>query len=316
MAKIVYLLCLIVLNNAVNQEPVTPTDALNFALGFIQGVETDPSAESQCATDLSNLVTGTDTLVNDVLAVLEGGQGAVFKLVTDLQNAKQLYEPVLGDCNFSGLEAQIQLLLSPKGYNILMANYFKNMQVVSVNIPYVEDCTSDYSQCGVSAGIIFKSLVGWSLNSQHGSVDSYNVDPHSYIDFYQGFVAGLEANPNEPSACANDLNLLLTNSDTLIADIEKALLQEKGAIVKLINDYNSFVSEIPNFSQDCNFASLYAQVQQLLGPDGFSILFQAYMKNNAAVSQDVDTISVCNEDLYACGSSLGDLVKIFIGWSI
>ncbi|OMJ72214.1 hypothetical protein SteCoe_29389 [Stentor coeruleus] len=315
MAKIAYLLCLIVLINAIKQEPVTPADALAFTLGFIQGVETDPSAQSQCATDLSTLVTGTDTLVNDVLAVLEGGQGAIFKLVTDLQNAKTLYEPVFTDCNFSGLEAQIQVLLSPKGYNVLMSNYFKNMQVISTNIPYVEDCTSDYSQCGQSAGIIFKSLVGWSLNSQHETV-AYITDPHSYISFLQGLIVGLEANPNESSACASDITLILTNSDTLIADIENALLQKQGAIVKLITDYNNFVSEIPNFSEDCNFASLVAQVQQLLGPNGFNILFQAYMKNNAMVTQDVDTISVCDQDLYACGSALGDLIKIFVQWSI
>ncbi|MBL2468570.1 hypothetical protein ELJ42_29675, partial [Klebsiella pneumoniae] len=138
------------------------------------------------------------------------------------------------------------------------------------------------------------------------------IDPHSYIDFYQGFVAGLEVDPNEPSVCASDLSLILTNIDTLIVDIEKVLVQEQGAIVKLINDYNNFISEIPNFSQDCNFASLVAQVQQLLGPNGFNILFQAYMKNNAAITQDINTVAVCDEDLYACGSSFGDLVKIFV----
>ena len=104
MAKIAFLLCALVLINGKPSLPQSPADAVAFIQGFLQGIEANSAAPSQCATDLSTVISGSSQLMADILALADGNQGAFTQLVLDLQKSSKVIDPVKTDCNFHGFE--------------------------------------------------------------------------------------------------------------------------------------------------------------------------------------------------------------------
>lgn len=313
MVKAVVLLCVLAFANARYNLGSTSEEVLAFSKGFVQGVEANPAVPSQCGKDLAIALETSSTLVADIKDVLDGVQGAFTKLVVDFQSSSQNFAPIESDCNFSALEIQLKNLLSPNGVNTLFTNYFRNIQAISESVQELDDCSSDYFTCGQSAGTVFRLLVGWTLNgSLH--LEYSGITTSDYVQMIKGIVKGLEA--GQATQCSADLNVLITNSDDLVTDIENIINGVSGSIVKFVNDFDSYTREFPDLYTLCNLEGLVNEIANLMGPNGFMQVFTKYMQNQETITGDLAMVKDCASDYYMCGESLGEVVTLLLGWSI
>jgi hypothetical protein len=315
MAKVMFLLCALALINA-STLTVASQDALAWATGFITGVEANPAAPTQCATDLIQAITEADTLLNDISSLLEGKTGAFTQLVLDLQQAKPGFDPLFAQCNFSELEKQLSILLSIQGVDFVIKNYFNNIKLISESIENYQEC-SDYNTCGLYAGQIVHYILDWSLAVTEVKSETFSSSSQDALLLLHGLLTGLQANPTASSECFTSLSNVLTNSDTLLVDVEDILSGSYSSVMKLLNDYKKFNNQLPTaLIEICNIDGLINEIQTLLGPNGSSIAMMNYFKNKSAINADISSLTDCTANFSLCGQSAGQIVRLITGWSI
>ena len=316
MAKFAYILCALSLSTASLTFGNTPQDVIAFSQGFLQGVETNPSAPSQCGQDLSTALSHSESIVLDLQGLISKTSGSFTNLVLDLEAGWNYVKPISTNCHFEPLIAQLKQLMSPDGARILFINYYKNIKVISENLQEVEECGSDYNACGNSSGEIFKLLVGWTLDGRLHSEAIYGDASTDYIQIVKGFVDGLQATPGAASICYKDANLLLGNLESFVVDLAEVFMGSSGSLMKLLNSYKALVKNVPDLNTECNVEVLFEQLADLMGPNGLVNLYKRYNINQETVNNDLAVVSVCADDFFACGQGLGNLVSLLVGWTI
>jgi len=296
---------------------LTPQDASAFFSGFFQGLSTDPSAQSACASDFHTLNADTSKLVQDVISLLKNKQGSLVNIVNDFQTVMQDANPLSADCEFPELFDALAKVLGPNGYSIIMRNYFKNIQVVSSTLQQLQTCGTDYESCGLYAGELFRYLVGYSLGDYVVRIPEsaiMGLKTSNYETLVLSILKGLQSDPSEDSQCVTDFSALTEKVDDIAQDIQNLIEGKNSAFVKLVTDLKSL--EIPNIVEECNIVGLVDQIEVLSGPNGFMTLWVNYAKNEAQLNKDLEVISVCDQDYSACGLAIGNAFQLLVGWSI
>lgn len=92
------------------------------------------------------------------------------------------------------------------------------------------------------------------------------------VDFFDGFIQGLEIDYSNVGICGNTLSTLIGDIDNTVTDIISYLDHEPGAFSKLIADSSTINSLVQILNQNCNISNLIRSISKILDEDGRSIL--------------------------------------------
>ena len=136
----------------------------NLLIGFIKGLQNDPSIDSQCVDDVSTFSVKAEKIGQDLEQIISGNTAAIFNLLNDLKAFQAEVPNFFEECNIVGLIDQIEVLSGPNGFFTIMNNYSKNQKAILADLAVTEKCEADFEACGVAIGDVVKRLVGWSIN--------------------------------------------------------------------------------------------------------------------------------------------------------
>ena len=131
--------------------------------------------------------------------------------------------------------------------------------------------------------------------------------------FFNGFVAGLEANPNSVGVCGNELFSLTKGLATLQQDLIAVLEMSQGGFNQIVKDFKDFEATVRSFSTNCNFANLIVGLNKFTTDVGRSEIITQYIKNVGKIDTLMNNVHQCENDLYLCGESLGEVLNILTG---
>jgi len=286
---------------------VTLRQASNFLSGFLTGIET-PGSNGACSSDVNGVSTLVDSIVSEVESAVTGN---IADAIEAFANIKKLLADVKGfnsDCNFTGLLSTLESLATPSGWVSVATNVMTNLSTITSDATALESCTSNAQTCGYSIGEIIRLTLGWSL----GPTTLRQAAATTWID---GFLQGLQDNPNSPSECASDLTGLVTLVNQIVDDIKK-VSSDYTVVFQLISDAKTLVQDLDNYATPCNVPDLISVLQSLTTPAGVTAVVNNFKMNIATIMMDAPALANCSADLTTCGVNAGTIVRLVLGWSI
>jgi hypothetical protein len=282
--------------------------AAGFLDGLLNGLET-PGSNGVCVTDLTTVVPLTQTIIKEVKSAITGN---VADAVEAFENIKKLLgdvEAFNADCNFSGLLSKVESLATPTGWMAIATNVMSNYATIAADCLALENCDTDADTCGENIGSVFRLALGWSLGP------ASSLKQAAVTSWFDGFLQGLQTDPNSPSECATDLQGLATLASQIVADIEK-VASDYTIVFQLISDAKTFISDLDNFAAPCNIPALVTILESLTTPTGVTDIVNNFKMNIAAITMEVPAILNCQSNLTSCGLNSGKIVSQVLGWNI
>lgn len=138
-------------------------NVLDFVDGFIVGVEKDANSPDQCATDSKTLISDTETLISDIKAAIAGNSNIFTQLLQDAINLSNDFDSFNGACDFTDLISDLAALTTADGVVALVWRFVDNAKEVGDYVKVLQQCSSNYTDCGTAAGHIFSILVGYQI---------------------------------------------------------------------------------------------------------------------------------------------------------
>jgi hypothetical protein len=136
------------------------------------------------------------------------------------------------------------------------------------------------------------------------------------LNFSQGFLLGLQKNPNAPDACAADSSTLLQDTESVVSYIQEMMSGNTGVLTSLIIAGQKLANDLKGFNGDCNFTELLENIEAIATPDGFSKVIWTYLNNKQTIDTDWSSMQSCQENYTACGQAAGQVFSLITNWSI
>jgi hypothetical protein len=313
MARLVFLVCALVLVSSKSLRQDVQTDVDDFLQGFFTGVQTSGTITPACSNSITSAISSTDVLTADIASVLSGDYSSLRQLYNDIYQYKSVLQPILTDCDIKDLKEKLEALFSTGGLDILMTNIKSNAFDLISNYNTIKNCNQDFEACGTSVGAVFKDLTGWSLKKSAKRPQKQSSEG-DFESFFDGLVDGLKASTD--TQCYTDIETLESLASPLVQDLTN-VLNGNADYSTLIMDAINFKNGIPqDLYNTCDIDGLYDGITQYFSADGLSLLKSVLLANAGELYEDVQTISSCSTDYEACGTSVGDIVEIFTDWTI
>lgn len=138
----------------------------------------------------------------------------------------------------------------------------------------------------------------------------------SPLEFAQGFLLGLQKDPNSPDACASDSSTLLQDTESVVGFVEQMMAGQTSALTSLILAAKKLADDLKGFNGDCDFTGLLANLEGIATPEGFSKVIWTYLNNEQTFNSDWSTVQSCEENYTACGQAAGQMFSLISDWSI
>lgn len=138
-------------------------NVLDFVDGFIVGIEKDANSPDECATDSQALISGTEAIIADIKAAIAGNSNVFTQLLQDAINLSDDFDSFNGACDFTKLIADLAALTTADGVVALVWRFVDNAKEVGEYVKVLQQCSSNYTDCGTAAGHIFTILVGYQI---------------------------------------------------------------------------------------------------------------------------------------------------------
>ena len=136
------------------------------------------------------------------------------------------------------------------------------------------------------------------------------------LSFAEGFVLGLEKDPNAPDACASDSSTLFQDTENVISNVLQLMDGDTSVLTTLILAAQKLSRDLQSFNGDCNFTSLIANIESIFTPEGISKTIWTYLNNESTINTDWQTVQKCSQDFAACGQAAGQVFSLVTDWSI
>lgn len=154
-------------------------------------------------------------------------------------------------------------------------------------------------------------LIALSVCLLLGSASASNA-----LSFAQGFLLGLQKDPNAPDACASDSSVLLQDTESVVSYIQEMMSGNTGVLTSLIIAGQKLANDIKGFNGDCDFTELLENLEAMATPDGFSKVIWTYLNNKQTMDADWNSLQNCQESYPACGQAAGQIFSLVTNWSI
>ena len=139
------------------------SNVLSFVDGFIVGVEKDANSPDECASDSQTLISATEALISDIKAAMAGNSNIFTQLLQDAVNLSNDFDSFNGACDFTELISDLAALGTADGIVDLIWRFVDNAKEVGDYVKVLQQCSSNYTDCGTAAGHIFSILVGYQI---------------------------------------------------------------------------------------------------------------------------------------------------------
>lgn len=289
----------------VYQEPFP--QVMNFTAGLISGLEADANSPGACAKDLTGAEGNVADLVSAVTSYIGGNQAALFDILTSGEGLIKAVEGSSDDCDFSKLTAFFESLSTSSGRETALMAILGNLGGITADAKALTTCSSDLYTCGFSIGNLFKLLTGWSVTMERGYM--------STSAFIQGFVNGVEV-PGNNGACVTDVN----GMEPLFTDIYNNIKAVIGGnyfdILSLVSEVKTAWSDIEGFNGDCDVNGLISVIESLGTLQGWATVASNFMANIQTITTDAGAFLNCPSEAEQCGESLGEILRLTLGWGL
>jgi hypothetical protein len=295
---------------AASASSISTGEVYNFTSGLLIGLESNAKAPGPCYKAISGLTGDFEAIASDISRITQGDEAAVMQLLTDVTGTKRDVQAFNGTCDFTSLEAQIKVLLSPAGAKIISANYLKHVFSINKDLATVKDCSANYYSCGKASGEIIRDLVGWSLNTPHGLGAS---NKNTLEAFLTGLIKGLEANGEDE--CTQSLSDLTSDISDLLANIEQVIKGDSSALISIVMKLKKLKDSLKDINS-CDFSGFVQKIESLFESNGYQQLIMNYLKNSKQIMADLAGIEACSTNLSQCGSDLGQVIRLLLNWGL
>lgn len=280
-----------------------PTYLVNFTLGLAYGLDVDQASTGPCFLSWGNVVGPISSVQADIIGLMNGNNGSMGNLVSDLLNLKQAFTQTESVCDYTGLVEVLKQLDLAK----LANNVMTHAGAILSDYQKLHGCEANVFTCGEYTGDIIRMCLGWGW---------YAPAPFHGQDFLSGLVQGLETSPNGADQCIQALASLSTLSGALVSDLKELMAGNTAAIFQLLTDYKSLDSALDSDSSACNFPALLSVLASLVTPEGLAKVSSNIKANLSAIETASGSLLSCQQDPYQCGFSAGEVFRLALGWSL
>ena len=278
--------------------------------GFYQGIQ-QPGGDGTCINDVESLSGLLTTIYQDAEKALGGSMSSAVAVFTNLKKLISSLDSDNSECNIDGFFKTMTSLTTPEGWVKVVLNVGENWPAIDTTAQTMNTCGSNPTSCGFSVGTILRLSLGWGL----GPSSAKPVQADAPATWFDGFLAGLENNPNSANQCVSDLNSLQGLVADLIQDVQK-VLTDYSEVFQLIADAKTFWADVQKFGTPCNVPELVTILQSLSTPEGINTVVNNFKINVATIMSDAPAIMNCSSDVATCGQNAGIIVRLVLGWSI
>lgn len=278
-----------------------PMAPLNFTLGLAAGLEVDQQEAGPCLASVGQVVGFVGNIETDIGALIDqhGSAGLlaihISELVTAIVNSVPL-------CQYTTIFPALEQLT----WQQVLKNAAAHVTVLKANGLNLGACKTNAYSCGQSLGKIFRYLFAWGIYAPQQSPGN----------FFSGLFQGLENTPNGADKCVEDLTNLQGLWTQTMQDITNLVSGDVAASFAVIADFKSLLSALQGDSQDCNLPQLGVTLSGLLTPQGVTQLVSNFQANMEGILQASAGLSNCGSNESACGYSVGEVLRLVLGWGI
>ena len=136
--------------------------------------------------------------------------------------------------------------------------------------------------------------------------------------FLNGVWEGSQKDSSNPDACAADfktVNGLALDALTALEGAFNGDITQLKPMIKDVDDLYTIITTKIN-STECDWTSLNAQIAEITGPNGKSILTQRYLSHFFSMTGYIGTIKSCANDWGKCGKAVGGVIQDMLEWSL
>jgi hypothetical protein len=135
-------------------------------------------------------------------------------------------------------------------------------------------------------------------------------------NFVTGFVMGIEKSEKNPSECAVDFNNADAAFMNVIDDIVALDAGDLSRAERLFDDATELYNSLKDSKDVCNYSGLAEIIKSLSTDAGRKAIEANYLKNQFVINVDLISLLGCSLDYKKCGHSLGEVVRLVLGWGL
>ena len=135
-------------------------------------------------------------------------------------------------------------------------------------------------------------------------------------NFVSGLVLGLEKSEASPSKCAADFNSADAAFMNVIDDIVALDAGDLSRAERLFDDAAQLYNSLKDSKDLCNYSGLVEIIKSLSTDAGRKAIEDNYRKNFLVITGDLISLLGCDSDYKKCGHSLGEILRLLLGWGL
>ena len=292
------------------QTPAPVTDIMDVVTGLIKGLELDTNSPGACANDLTSSEDDIQAVISDVTRIIGGDEMAIMQLLTDGESLISTLTGSNTDCKWSSLLTEFESLATEAGQKQILANVMANAGSLFADAKGLASCPTDLTGCGFQIGQIFRLVFNWGIQTP-----APRVTLRQASGFLSGLLSGIET-PGSNGACATDVNGVGSLVDTIVKEVESAVTGNVADAIEAFSNIKKLLNDVKNFNGDCNFTGLLSKIESLATPTGWMSIVSNVMSNLGAITSDATALENCTSNAQTCGYSIGEILRLTLGWGL
>lgn len=292
------------------QQPAPVTDIMDVITGLIKGLELDSNSPGACANDLTSSESDIQAVISDVTRIIGGDEMAIMQLLTDGEALISTLAGSNGDCKWSALLTEFESLTTEAGQKQILANVMANAGSLFADAKGLATCPTDLTGCGFQIAQIFRLVFNWGIQTP-----APHVTLRQASSFIGGFVSGIET-PGSNGACTSDVSGLGSLVDSIVKEVESAVTGNIADAIAAFSNIKKLLGDVKNFNGDCDFTGLLSTFESLATPAGWVKVATNVMSNMSTITSDATALENCTSNAQACGFSIGEILRLTLGWSL
>lgn len=285
-----------------------------FSYGLLNGLEGTTTNPGKCYEAFMTAGQEYTKVESAFINAKSKSISGIFQFAQSLEEFLPYMTPLKTQCDWAGLESQIQGVFDG-GFKAFLMRYYNNLNTITADFKKVMVCSSNYQECGSSWGEMIRILFNWNLSQPALNLDSKSMEWEDLITFVQGLGNGLEGSDKQ-GACYGGLSNAGSTFLDIVSDVVMFKEGDWSAVTELFTNLDVFIPQVKAIDEVCEIEGLLQAVDNLFKPDGYKPFFVRYYKNLQLINAQIYHVVHCNNDYYLCGSSLGNTVDLLFNWSL
>ena len=293
-----------------SQKPAPVTDIMGVITGLIKGLELDSNSPGACANDLTTSMDYIHAVISDITRIIGGNEMAIMQLLTDVKALISTLTNPNSDCKWNSLLTQFESLSTEAGWKQILVNVMANAGSLFDCAKGLATCPTDLTGCGFQLAQIFRLVFNWGIQTP-----TPRVTLRQTSSFLGGFLTGIET-PGSNSVCASDVSSLGSLVGSIAKEVESAVTGNATDATAAFSNIKKLLSDVKGFNDDCNFTGLLSKIESLATPTGWVKVAGNVVSHLNSITSDAKALKHCTSNAQTCGYSLGEILRLTLGWGL